>query len=360
MGRKLVFVIQIALLSVRMMAQTQQRWSLAPSVGTILVHSDNVENTRGARPRGIQIDYAWQRTDSLAYRKFFGLPTQGVSFIAYNFDNNVLGKGYNLIYFIEPEIRFSARTGLSFRAATGASYLTNPHRPASNPANNSYSTHLIGYLGMSVQPYVQISKSIEISLGVSYRHVSNGGIKLPNKGVNWVTAELSVYYFVGSKVNIQPILNRYKLEAWKKENRFDVYVFGSLRSIITETDKKYGVYGLGITHAFQTGKTHALTVGAEVYNDISAAIKMHQDGLNDQNMLRSGVLLGHEFLWGKFRFTQQVGLYLYDQTPYYPGWYHRWGILYALNKHLSTGVVVKVHRHVAAFPDIRMVYSLKK
>lgn len=343
-----------------MMAQTLQRWSLAPSMGTILVHSGNVENTRGARPKGLQIDYAWQRTDSQAYRKFFGLPTQGVSFIAYNFDNHVLGHGYNLIYFIEPEIRFSAYTGVSFRAAIGASYLTNPHRPASNPDNNSYSTHLIGYLGLSVQPYVQISRAVQMSLGASYRHVSNGGIKLPNKGVNWVTAEISAYYYVGSKLNIQPILIRYKLETWKKQNRFDLHLFGSLRSIINETDRKYGIYGLGLTQAFQTGKTHALTLGAEAYNDISAAIQMRQVGLKGRKTVRSGVLLGHEFLWGKYRFTQQVGLYLFDQTPYYPGWYHRWGILYTLNKHWSVGVVVKAHRHIAAFPDVRMVYSLIK
>lgn len=354
---KVLLLLHGFLICVGAVAQSQKRWTIAPSAGTIFAHSADVENTKGSRPIGIQLDYAWQHTDSLAFTKFFGLPFQGISFNAFHFDNAILGNGYTLAYFLEPEIRLGTKAGIAFPASIGLSYLTNPYHPKTNPDNNSYSTRFIVYLGVTIQPYVQVTKNLQLGLASSYRHVSNSGIKLPNKGVNWITAEITAQYFIRPKVNTLQIVDRYKQGHWKRQNRFDLYLFGATRSIGSETSARYGVYGMGLTLSWQTGKTHALTTGAEVYNDIGAAIRMRNDGLIGRSSVRSGVLLGHEFLWGKIRFSQQLGIYVFDQTPYYDSWYHRWGLLYALNEHLSAGVVIKAHKQVASFPDLRLVYS---
>ena len=358
--RKFVLLLPCIILYVLAMAQTQKRWTIAPSAGTIFAHSVDVENTKGSTPIGIQLDYSWQHTDSNSFQTFSSLPFQGVSLSAFHFDNTILGNGYTLAYYLEPQLRIGKRAGIAFPAAIGLSYLTNPYNPKTNAGNNSYSTHFIVYLGLSLQPYVEINKKLQLGLSASYRHVSNSGIKLPNRGVNWITAELTARYFIKPQIDMQQIIKHHKQYKSKKQNRFDVCMFGASRSINSESSARYGVYGAGLLHSWQTGATHALTLGAEAYNDIGAGRRMKNDGIEGRSSVRSGLMFGHEFLWGKFRFSQQVGIYVFDQTPYYSSWYHRWGLLYGLNKHISAGFVIKAHKHVAAFPDVRLVYSFLK
>jgi hypothetical protein len=73
---------------------------------------------------------------------------------------------------------------------------------------------------------------------------------------------------------------------------------------------------------------------------------------------RSGLLAGHNFLLGKVFFSQQIGLYLYNRTPYYDRIYHRWTLRYLMNDKLLIGLGFKAHRHVADFFDLRVMYRL--
>jgi hypothetical protein len=61
---------------------------------------------------------------------------------------------------------------------------------------------------------------------------------------------------------------------------------------------------------------------------------------------------------GKFLFSQRIGVYVFDQTPYYDQVYHRWGIDYMINRHWGIGMNLLAHRQVADFIDIRITHSL--
>ena len=102
-----------------------------------------------------------------------------------------------------------------------------------------------------------------------------------------------------------------------------------------------------------------LTLGAEAYGDKSLRMQIKRDSI-DASAIRAGLLFGHEFLLGKFIFAQRIGIYVFDQTPYYDRLYHRWGIHYFLNKHFGVGIQIKAHRQVADFVDLRLTYSWQR
>jgi hypothetical protein len=336
----------------------EKRWSLSPSYGFIYAHSKDVENTKGARPFGVQADYAWRKTDSITYKKFFGFPVQGVSVIYFDYDNKVLGNGTLVAYFMEPEIRWGKRMGAHMHMAAGFAWLSNPHDIVNNPNNNSYSTHISGYLSLGIQPYVQLSEKWQLMLAATYRHLSNGGIKLPNKGVNWITGEAMLCYFPNGKRQVLPQLQYYRQQHRDKINRTDIWVFGAPRGSDDESKKKYGLLGVGAQYALQTGSTHSFTAGLEFYNDNADRQQMKDSGI-DASALKAGAMIGHEFLWGRFIFSQQLGIYLFDKTPYYTAWFHRWGLYYCINEKWMTGINLKAHKHVANFTDLRIIYTLR-
>jgi hypothetical protein len=351
----LLFLLYGTALSVT--AQSIRQWSLGYTQGSVIAHSKDVENTRGAVPFGVQADYSWRKTDSQSFKKFYGLPQQGISFSFFDFNNQVLGRGVNIAYFMEPTITFGPASGIRFRTAGGLSWLSNPTHPIHNPTNNSYSTAIAFYLGVGIAPYWQLHRNWALSAGATYRHISNGGIKLPNKGINWLTGEVMLHYFPGGNRYLKSTIQQYRKQHIKRQHRWDAWLFGAVKSISNESATVYPVLGMGGLRSWQTANTHAFTAGAALYYDGSVAPQLARDAGKKVSAWRGSVQVGHEFLWGKVIFAQQLGLYIWDQTPYYPPWYHRWSMLYRVHKHWIVGASLKAHKQVADFTDIRVVYS---
>ena len=119
--------------------------------------------------------------------------------------------------------------------------------------------------------------------------------------------------------------------------------------------------GLSTQTSKQIGAIHALTAGLEVFYDDALKHKIKNDTLDHSiSATRSGILIGHEFLLGKFIFSQRLGVYIYNPTDYFTTIYHRWGIQYRFNKHWGAGFNLQAHKQVADFIDLRIVYSFQR
>jgi hypothetical protein len=326
--------------------------------GFIFAHSQAVENTKGSHPTGIEATASWQRTDSSIWALCNCFPRRGVLLAYYDYDNPVLGKSITAAYFLEPTYRIGKKTFFSFKGAAGLSYLTNPFDSIKNPSNQSYSTTISGYLLVGVGAWFRINERWWINPSVNYQHISNGGMREPNKGINYPTAGLAVSY--------QPVPRSYftgkrpTTKFWKEEPlRFDITPFGTARRNVDATgqSRRMGLLGLAVQGAKQVGRINMLTAGMEASWDEELKTNLKRDSLQASPTL-VGLLVGHEFLLGRFLFTQRLGFYLFDQTPYYDALYHRWTISYRPGKRLGFGFSLKAHRHIADYMDFRLSYYL--
>ncbi|MBK6263692.1 acyloxyacyl hydrolase [Marivirga sp. S37H4] len=328
--------------------------------GFIFAHSEDVQNTSGARPTGIEALLSWQRNDSATYALCHCYPRQGLLLTYYDYDVGLLGKSGTAAYFLEPTFRISKRVLFSLKGAAGLSYLNNPYDSISNPGNQSYSTHLSIYLLVGVGVWVQLSEQWWLNPGINYQHISNGGMRQPNKGINWPTAGIALSY--------QPISRPWYTGArttekyWRKYSpRYDIAILGAMSRgyNVAGNRKRYLAGGLALQAGRQVGSLSMLTLGAEVYHDEKLEEKLHREGLN-ASPVKASLLLGHEFLLGRFQFSQRLGVYIFDQTPYYDRLFHRWGIKYRINRYLSAGINLLAHRQVAEFLDFRIAYTFQK
>src|SRR5688572_10229565 len=162
--------------------------------GFTFAHSAAVENTKGSRPTGVELTLGWQRTDSSVFALCNCYPRKGLLVAYYDYDNAILGKSVTAAYFLEPMYQLGKRSYFSFRGAAGFSYLTNPYDSLRNPHNRSYSTRISGYLLVGIGAWFQLSDHWWLSPSINYQHISNGGLREPNKGINWPTAGLAVSY----------------------------------------------------------------------------------------------------------------------------------------------------------------------
>ncbi len=328
--------------------------------GFIFAHSVDVQNTSGARPTGIEAIGSWQRNDSASFALCHCYPRQGLQVSYYDYDVGLLGKSSTAAYFLEPTYRISKRVLFSLKGAAGLSYLNNPYDSISNPGNQSYSTSLSFYLLTGVGVWFKLSERWWLNPSVNYQHISNGGFRQPNKGINWPTVGIALSYHPDSRPWYTGTRNTKKY--WKNyATRYDLTLLGGMRNGYNQAGerKRYIVRGLALQAGRQVGRLSMLTLGTEIYQDDKLQNELRKQNL-DASPVKAGLLMGHEFLLGRFQFSQRLGVYIFDQTPYYDRIFHRWGIKYRINQQFSTGFNLLAHREVAEFVDFRLTYTFQK
>lgn len=337
--------------------------------GFIFAHNVHVQNTKGLHPYGFELEYAYLKTDSATVDKFKCYPNLGLSFTYVNYDSSLLGKGYSLSYFLEPNYRLGNNLRMNFRVAAGLSYLTNPHDPVKNPTNESYSGHVNSFLQVGIGLSYPLSRHISIYSMANFFHDSNGGFKLPNAGVNYINASIGLQYYQYS--THLPVYTKVRDTSWKHHRtHVDASVFYSPKdgysSIDSSAERKF-VLGTSVQIVKQVSNLDALTAAAEVYYD--DALRSIKDVWvkDNSSATLAGVLIGHQFLLNRFTFSQQLGVYVFKQTKTYDTQYqnlfhtiyHRWGLNYKLNDHWYAGIMLLAHNQIADFIDARITYRIK-
>jgi hypothetical protein len=321
--------------------------------GTIFAHSPEVENTAGSYPWGLQLEANWQKISEKVWQNCLCYPQSGLVFSYYNYDNAVLGHSLQVGYFLEPTFYLSKRLQFTLRGIAGFSYLTNPFDSIKNPNNRSYSLPMSAYLNVAGGLQVRVNKFWHFQWQINYQHISNGGIKDPNKGINWITTSVGLLYTLHPfEIPQRPKTPFQPHPEWERE----AFLFLSNKGAGVGQKERFMIFGAGGQIHKQIGRLSIVGGGTEVYWDGSLQERIRQANLS-QNAWRWGVFAGHQFALGRFRFTQHLGLYLYNDTDFFHWWYHRWGLTYQVWQKWKVGFSMKAHRHIANFLDIRLLKS---
>lgn len=325
--------------------------------GSIFAHSKAVQNTEGSHPRGIELQIYKQQVDQKTYNICRCYPRQSILTSAYDFDNKFLGWSAMAAYMLEPSYRINDRLFFSMRGSFGLAYASEPYDAIENPTNQSYSTAINAYLMYGLGIQWQFSQRMALQLTANFQHISNGGLREPNKGVNWPTVGLHLmrYHmpldlYRGSRQKD----DSWRSLAWRKE----VAMFGiAKRSIDKNGDsKRLPVVGVMAQIGKQVGGINLVNAGVEWSYDGTIDKRLRADSIAGSPH-KLGLMGGHEFLLGKFIFSQQLGIYIFNDNPYNRSWFHRWGLLYRAGNNYWVGFNLKAHLHVADFIDLRVVYS---
>jgi hypothetical protein len=276
----------------------------------------------------------------------------GFTLAFYRFSKEFLGNALYGSYFIEPYFINNQHFRFGLVAKLGLSYNSNPYNEVSNRENNSYSLLINPYLCLGLNADVLIHGNTGLSIDVMFNHNSNGGIYHPNYGINFPTASLGFVYDL-KKIEVENIAPTYNPE-W----RFDMAPFGCFKTIPLERKHYYGVYGFSSQLARKLGFFNTLTIGAEWVTDRSAKKIMELENNSHLAFDRVGILAGHEFIFRKFNFSQQLGWYVYKEVPFISWLYHRWGLYYKVNNKWMAGFNLSAHKQVADFLDLRVIHSL--
>jgi len=272
----------------------------------------------------------------------FNPPRTGFSLNYFNFNfPEVLGQSLALYPYIEPYILPHKRLNLSFRFGIGPAIVTKIYDAETNPDNFFFSDHLSFVAMLNAAVNFRVNNRMTTRLAFNYNHISNGGLKEPNVGMNFPTINAGFDYsfteatFPRRDKDTMRVL--YTDKCW-----FDAYLLGTAKNAEKGEDHMYPVIGAGLYYNYLVARILALNAGTEWISDFSEKERIRRLYINnpedapDHN--RAAVLVGLDLLFGRFSFVHQWGFYYYEPYPARNRAYQRYGLNLRFTEKLYMGV----------------------
>ena len=310
--------------------------------GKFEVHTKSLYPYNGTHPFGLEFEISQFLLEEKIRETFGTFIKWGVGLNYVNFDHEDLGFGITSLGYIEPFFDPRGRWRFSIKAGAGIAYMSHPYDAISNPKNLTYSKTLAFPLFGGGSAYYFINKQLALKATASFLHISNGGIKQPNLGINYPVIALGLE-FTNNNYSVPP---KKLLRKIKKEKRFDLLLAYSAKEDTTNTNN-ISIGTLVFNRSWQVSRINALTTTAMFeYQQQSTRVEG-----NEQMSLAP--LFGNEFLLGRLRFGQQMGVYLVKggNAPSYllQNYYLR----YIINSRIMAGVNLKAHGRVADYLSVQ-------
>jgi len=332
--------------------QIDYRLNIQYARGFLWAHNKVLKHFENTNLHGVSIDLYRTRLDEDALKYCKKSFHSGFNFNYYNLGKDSLGRSLALNYFIEPNIFNGKYFNSGLKIMAGINYVTNPYNKLSNPRNYFYSTHINGFLSLGISFKVNVTAHHAITALAAYNHFSNGSFKNPNYGVNFPTVNIGYSQYITQK---QKPLNQ---TLQKNIYRIDVYAFGSNKSSPIEKDKRFWPYGAGLLMSKRVALINAITLNTELITDASYTVELDQHNLSHLSVSRVGLLCGHEFIFNHIIFSQQFGVYVYKEIPFFNSFYHRWGLNYRVNNNLMCGINLLANAQKAQFLELRLATTV--
>jgi hypothetical protein len=345
---KTSFLIGIFLLAFSFGAKSQDgshRFGVEGQYGWIIAHNPELEQVAQSSPFSVGLSSQWLKNTRKNWEACNCFHYLGISFSVVDFQNSrELGQAWNLAGTFEPFLFRNGKWAGSLATGLGVSYLTRVYDPIENPRNTFFSAPVSFLLFLAPKVSYQVAENWGLQASFSYSHISNGGQRQPNRGMNFPMVGLGILHYTR---NIDlPIYQKSQLsKSWLfyadlgfntrdgdngSRNPNFTLAGGAYRQII-------GIIGLG--------------GGLELAKDFSLPVQESRT-----EALIPGIYLENHFLFGRFDFSQRMVKYIFKPQEYQEDheFYQRYTLNYLLGKNFRIGAGLKAHGHVAEYMDFRV------
>lgn len=313
--------------------------------GWIIPHNAELQAISQTTPLGLNLRYQVMNSSRENWEACNCFHYLGLGLQVHDFQNSrELGRALTLYGSFQPILWKRNSWELALDMGIGASYLTRVYDEIENPRNTFFSAP-ISFL-LFVRPVLAYSLSDQVQINTSfyYNHISNGGQRQPNRGMNYPMFSIGMQYFLSN----QSFPSHTKT---KIENRLNTYLELGVNSRSSASGGRQPNFTLGLGVYQQVASVSALGIGLDLNKDFSLEVEQ-----NRLEALMPAPFIAHHFLFGRFDFQQRFAWYAKKPADYQAGknFYQRYTLMYQLGEKFRLGVGMKAHGHVAENMDLRL------
>jgi hypothetical protein len=309
-------------------------------------------------PWSVQLDWGITKNTEHSWNYCNCYSENGVSLGYINFANpQQLGRALTFSVFAQPYLVFRERFQLSLRGSAGLAFLNKVYDSVANKDAIFFSTNRSYALALGLNAHWQLSAHWKVNATAQFNHISNGGRKDPNEGMNFPGAVLGISYLF----NAQSLERRKKEPFTEKPFLLVVHGFGGVRTAWADAnwpDEQRVVVGTNVGIIKRLGRIIGIGAGGEYYYDGINAVYQQRTGQNLQTSV-AGVSIQNYIFYGKLLFGQQFAWYVTSNTGYQKNIYQRYLLEYEVKRNWYAGVSLKAHGDHSDYMAVSVGYFFK-
>ncbi|MCM1311496.1 MAG: acyloxyacyl hydrolase [Bacteroides sp.] len=237
---------------------------------------------------------------------------QGVG-MAYHDFNVQLGNPLSVFLFQGARIAtLTPKLTLNYEWNLGLAMGWNPYDPIANSSNRIIGSKVTAYINTNLYLSWIVSRNIDLNIGVSLSHYSNGNTKIPNAGLNTGGANIGLAYYIDRQQ--LPAIRPLRTASSAKYMTYDLMLFGSWRAkgFYTESGPMalpgtYAVCGFNFSPMYNLSPMFKAGISFDGSYDQSANIKSENDRLSVWRQMSLGLSARAEFVMPYFTIVAGLG-----------------------------------------------------
>lgn len=308
--------------------------------GFLQPHNSEVAHLTYGRPTGIELQINRRTIGKEAWEIRYGEPETGFSITYFNTDMEPTGSLISGIAFMEFFLVKSRIGSMTFRVGTGLTYATKVYDKETNNLNNVISSRLTYNMQGRFGFYFPLGERLLLNPSFTFTHASNGSLKLPNAGINIVSANLGLtYQFHSTDIPEQP-LEEAMLD---RSVHYNLQFSGSVKEIYPTGGPKYGYFTLRGYADKPLNRVSRLTAGIDFFMNRALIEQIRRNEAGPIDYKRASILIGHELVISNVSVMTEIGYYFY--RPFKggddPNVYQRYGLKYYFTETLFASAMLK-------------------
>lgn len=243
-----------------------------------------------------------------------------------------------------PFINFHLYTGniwaSQLRLGSGAVWIEKPYDPVTNHKNVLIGSRFNYFLNFLWLNQIRLSSHISLTAALSFNHISNGTMQLPNLGLNIPAISLGTTYHFDQKLPVK----KATIPAYDRHTQYSLYTSAGLKQTPWVGSPHYIVNVLNAEATKHFSFSNKYGAGAVLFYDRSlllddTGLAMTKEG---DKKIQGGIYGLYEHQFGKMSVPVQLGFYVYH--PYQSNFsFQSVGLRYQLSPHWQYGVYLKTH-----------------
>ncbi len=315
-------------------SQVERGLSINYKHGYLGAHRPTIAHLPIETARGIELSYI----NTLTYsNKGQNIPhAKGVALLYMGSGNpEKIGDIYGLYGHATWPFWFNDKISLESRSGLGLGYVDKVFDFENNPLNPAIGSHLNALVSLRVN-LKYFFKQSSLSFGTELLHLSNGALKLPNFGLNYMFLNLNYArkFGVEDKEKSTVELNRSR-NAWLMR-----FCFGA-KEIPPSNQDRYGIGSLALGYR-QTLNALSQFEGIVEFN-YNSSLRGSLPAIEKdfQDYVQVGAFVGHSVHVNRFSSILGMGVYLVDKFNLNGPFFHRFGVRYEIIENLQLEYAVR-------------------
>jgi hypothetical protein len=326
--------------------------------GFIIPHHENMLHLTNRHFNMFEISISEASSGDRLWEQLHKYPIKGISLLYTDLgDSPHLGKAIGVFPYLNFQLTKGEKINLFFRYSTGLGYITKPFSRTENYKNIAIGSHVNAMIQLLYEMRWKPAPRLEITVGASLTHFSNGVIKVPNLGINIASLNTGLAW----KLNKNPNERRRNEipEFDKKKWEFNVIAMGGISELYAAYGPKFPGFGITASFLKPVSLKRKIGIGLDItYNgaNVESLIRLGMAPKNNVEVTRPGLAFTHKMEFSHLAIVMQLGSYMYTKFKKDGYIYDRIALQYTIKGHYIVHLGLKTHLFVADMVEYGIGY----